>query len=81
MAANVHVRSHGLSVICALLLLLTLAGIIYHRVSGYRYPVSPAFSFEINVLGDIYEALFLVPVGLVGLWLLYTCGKPFPEPC
>lgn len=45
---------------------------------GDRLPLSgfTGLSFEINVLGDIYEAFFLVPAGLVGLWLLHR-GSPW----
>lgn len=54
----------------ALLLAVTLAGIIYHYATGYHYPATPASTFELNVLGDLYEAFFLVPAGLVGIWCM-----------
>ncbi len=59
-----------------LLLAVTFGGIVYHQVSGYDYPASPASAFELNVLGDLYEAFFLVPVGLIGLWALRR-GSPW----
>lgn len=76
METKTEVRGQTLALVFGLVLFVTLAGIICHRVTGYHYPVSPAFSFEINVLGDIYEAFLLVPVGLVGLWLL-RMGSPW----
>ncbi|MGE5542421.1 MAG: hypothetical protein ACM3WT_05240, partial [Bacillota bacterium] len=56
----------GIATVFGLLLAVTLAGILYHQVSGYDYPASPPFSFELNVLGDLYEAFFLVPLGVAG---------------
>lgn len=58
----------GVTTVFGLLLAITLGGIVYHQISGYGYPASPAFDYELNVLGDLYEAFFLVPVGLIGLW-------------
>ncbi|MGE5552993.1 MAG: hypothetical protein ACM3XZ_03595 [Betaproteobacteria bacterium] len=63
-------RTMGLTTVFGLLLLVTLGGILYHYLTGHHYPASPAMSFELNVLGDLYEAFFLVPVGLVGLWAM-----------
>lgn len=63
-------QSRGLSLIFGLLLVVTAGGIIYHYLSGYHYPATPAFSFELNVLGDLYELFFLVPAGLIGLLAL-----------
>ncbi len=61
-------RTVGLTTVYGLLLAVTLGGIIYHYLSGYDYPATPASTFEINVLGDLYEAFLLVPVGVLGLW-------------
>jgi hypothetical protein len=63
-------RTTGLTTVFGLLLVVTLGGILYHYLTGYHYPASPASTFEVNVLGDPYEVFFLVPVGLVGLWAL-----------
>lgn len=60
----------GLTAVFAMLLAVTLGGIIVHQLSGYQYPASPAVAYELNVIGDLYEALILVPMGLVGLWAL-----------
>lgn len=54
----------------AILLAVTLGGIICHHATGYHYPATPASAFELNVLGDLYEAFFLIPVGLVGIWCI-----------
>ncbi|MBE3577026.1 MAG: hypothetical protein IMX00_04980 [Limnochordales bacterium] len=64
-------RIAGVAWVFGLLLAVTVGGILYHVISGYDYPASPASAFELNVLGDAYEAFFLVPVGLIGLWALY----------
>ncbi|NPV81773.1 MAG: hypothetical protein HPY52_16190 [Firmicutes bacterium] len=61
-------QTMGVTTIFGLLLVVTLGGILYHYFTGYHYPASPASTFELNVLGDLYEAFFLVPVGLAGLW-------------
>ncbi|MGE5623657.1 MAG: hypothetical protein ACM3UP_01375 [Methanocella sp.] len=63
-------RASGLTAVFGLLLAVTLGGILYHQSTVYHYPVPPALAFEMNVLGDLYEALLLVPMGLVGLWAL-----------
>jgi hypothetical protein len=63
-------RTVGLTTVFALLLFVTAGGILYHYISGYDYPASPAFWYELNVLGDLYEAFITVPVGLLALWLL-----------
>lgn len=63
-------RTLGLSTVFGLLLAVTLGGILFHHFTGYLYPASPAGTFELNVLGDLYEAFFLVPLGLIGLWAL-----------
>ncbi len=50
------------------LLIVTFAGIIVHALTGYGYPVSsPAADFELNVLGDLYEAFVLVPLGVAAI--------------
>lgn len=61
-------QTSGLTTVFGLLLVVTLGGILHHYFTGYHYPASPASMFELNVLGDLYEAFFLVPVGLIGLW-------------
>lgn len=63
-------QTAGLTWVFTLLLGLTVAGILYHYLSGYDYPASQAMTLELNVLGDLYEAFFLVPVGLIGLWAM-----------
>lgn len=63
-------KTSGVATVFTLLLVVTLGGILLHRLTGYNYPTSPAFDFELNILGDLYEAFFLLPVGLVGLWSL-----------
>lgn len=63
-------RIAGVASVFGLLLAVTLGGILYHSISGFDYPASPASNFELNVLGDLYEAFLLVPVGLIGLWSL-----------
>ncbi|MGE5542613.1 MAG: hypothetical protein ACM3WT_06225 [Bacillota bacterium] len=60
-------KSAAVLTVFGLLLAVTLAGILYHQVSGYDYPASPPFSFELNVLGDLYEAFFLAPLGVAGM--------------
>jgi hypothetical protein len=65
-----NTRTTGLAVIFALLLLVSTGGILYHYATGYDYPASPASTFELNVLNDPYELVFLVPAGLIGLWAL-----------
>ncbi|MGE5509587.1 MAG: hypothetical protein ACM3RP_14050 [Chitinophagales bacterium] len=61
----------GLTVVFSLLLAVTFGGIVLHQLTGYHYPTaSEAAAFEMNVLGDLYEALVMVPVGLIGLWAL-----------
>jgi hypothetical protein len=52
----------------AALLTVTFVGIAYHQLSGSLYPTSPANAYEINVIGDIYEACVLVPLGLLAIW-------------
>lgn len=63
-------KTSGVTTVFGLLLVFTLGGILLHQLIGYDYPASRAFDFELNVLGDLYEAVFLVPVGLIGLWAL-----------
>jgi len=60
-------RTTGLTTIFGLLLVVTLGGILYHHLTGYHYPASPAMNFEVNTLNDPYELFFLVPAGLIGL--------------
>ncbi|NLG68835.1 MAG: hypothetical protein GX496_04580, partial [Firmicutes bacterium] len=69
-------RLRGLVGAFGALLVVTAVSILVHRLSGYDYPASQAATFELNVLGDVYEAFFLVPVGLVGLWALRR-GSPW----
>lgn len=64
-------RIAGVAWIFGLLLAVTVGGTVYHSLSGFDYPASPASTFELNVLGDVYEVSFLVPVGLIGLWALH----------
>ncbi len=63
-------RTFGITTVFGLLLVVTLGGILYHYLTGYDYPTTPATTFELNVLGDPYEVFFLIPVGLVGLWTM-----------
>lgn len=63
-------QTANVTVVFGLLLTVTLGGILYHYFTGYHYPASPASTFELNVLGDLYEAFLLVPVGLAGLWAM-----------
>lgn len=63
-------QTTGLHTVFLLLLVVTAAGIVVHYLTGYHYPATPAFNFEINVLGDPYELFFVVPLGLAALWLL-----------
>lgn len=60
----------GLTIVFGLLLAVTLGGIVLHQLTGYHYPTTPAQAYEMNVLGDIYEAFIAVPVGLIGLLAL-----------
>lgn len=69
-------RSTGLNVIFGLLLAVTAGGILWHNLTGYHYPASPAFHYELNVLGDLYELFFSVPVGVLGLLALRK-GSPW----
>lgn len=69
-------RTSGLTTIFATLLALTLGGIIIHQLTGNHYPASEAASYELNVIGDLYEALILVPIGIAGLWALRK-GSPW----
>jgi hypothetical protein len=65
---SVNSRTRSVIVIFGILLVVTIAGIRVHQYTGYNYPVSsPAASFELNVLGDIYEAAVLVPLGVAGI--------------
>ncbi|MFZ5814441.1 MAG: hypothetical protein ACOY93_03970 [Bacillota bacterium] len=66
----------GLTAIFAALLILTLGGILLHQLTGYHYPASEAAFYELNVIGDLYEAFILVPTGLAGLWALRR-GSPW----
>jgi|GEM_PF-2595224 len=68
-------RTTVVAVVFASLLTVTLGGIILHQLSGYDYPTSPAFSYEMNVIGDLYEAFIMVPLGLVGLWAMLRKGS------
>lgn len=52
----------------AALLTVTFVGIVYHQLFGFLYPTSLANAYEINVVGDIYEACVLVPLGLLAIW-------------
>lgn len=61
-------KSAGAVAVFAALLAVTIGGIIYHQLSGYLYPTAPAHSYEMNVLGDIYEAFVLMPLGLLAIW-------------
>lgn len=71
-------RNRGLSTVFMVLLIITAVGIVYHWVSGYDYPATPAMTYEVNVLGDPYELFFVVPLGLVGLWALRKGGSLGP---
>jgi len=60
--------SQGIVWVFGALLVVTLAGILVHQATGYSYPVSsPAMDFELNVLGDIYEAAVLAPLGVLAI--------------
>ncbi len=59
-----------------LLLLVTAVGLLLHRVTAYDYPTLAAYSNELNVLGDLYEGIFLLPVGLLALWAMGK-GRPW----
>lgn len=63
-------KTFGVTMIFGLLLAVTLGGILLHLLTGYDYPSTPATDFELNTLGDLYEAFFLIPAGLIGLWAL-----------
>ncbi|MCL4517209.1 MAG: hypothetical protein M1379_16755 [Firmicutes bacterium] len=63
-------KKSGVTMIFGLLLAVTLGGILFHLLTGYDYPSAPATDFELNTLGDLYEAFFLIPAGLIGLWVL-----------
>lgn len=63
-------QSKRLAWVFAVLLAVTLGKIILHQVTGYAYPSSAATAYEFNVIGDLYEAFILVPIGLVGLLAL-----------
>lgn len=70
-------KTSALTSVFGTLLAVTLVGILVHQFSGYGYPVSPAADFEFNVLGDIYEAAVLVPLGVTGIVALrkgMRCG-------
>ncbi|HEY3314539.1 MAG TPA: hypothetical protein VGL40_04565 [Bacillota bacterium] len=67
-------RTLGLEAIFGLLLVVSLGGILLHHLTGYPYPASPASDFEMNVLNDLYEAFFLIPVGVVSLWAMRKGG-------
>ncbi len=69
-------QNTGLFTIFAALLAVTFGGILLHLATGYHYPCSDAFFYELNVIGDLYEALILVPTGLVGLIALRK-GSPW----
>ena len=56
------------TIVFGVLLTVTLGGIVLHQLTGYSYPATHASSFELNVLGDIYEAFILVPAGALALW-------------
>lgn len=60
--------SQGIIWVFGALLVVTFAGILVHQATGYSYPVSsPAMDFELNVLGDWYEAAVLVPLGVLAI--------------
>lgn len=63
-------QTTGLTAVFVSLLAVTLGGIIFHQLTGYHYPTSPATAYEFNVIGDLYEASLLVPIGIVGLLAL-----------
>lgn len=63
-------QSKGMAAVFAVLLVVTLAKIILHQLTGYAYPSSAATAYEFNVIGDLYEAFILVPTGLAGLLAL-----------
>lgn len=69
-------QSTTVVVVFSLLLVLTLTGSVYHWISGYHYPSSEAFFFEMNTLNDLYEVFFLVPLGALGVWL-FLRGNPW----
>jgi len=69
-------RTTGLATVFSLLLAVTLGGIILHQLTGYDYPASKALAYEMNVIGDLYEAFILVPLGVIGLVALRR-GSPW----
>ncbi|HYG56863.1 MAG TPA: hypothetical protein VD902_02180 [Symbiobacteriaceae bacterium] len=69
-------QATGLTAVFSILMALTLGGIILHQLTGYHYPASEAFAYELNVIGDLYEAFILVPTGVVGLLALRK-GSPW----
>jgi hypothetical protein len=77
--SRLHKQTTGLTAVFGLLLAVTWGGIILHQLTGYHYPTTPAQAYEMNVLGDIYEAFIAVPAGLLGLWALRK-GRSFGTP-
>lgn len=62
--------TNGLTWTFATLLILTLGAIILHQLTSYHYPTSALSDYEMNVIGDLYEAFILVPTGVIGLLAL-----------
>lgn len=69
-------QTSALATVFTVLMAVTLGGIILHQLSGYDYPASAAVAYEMNVIGDLYEAFILVPIGVIGLVALRR-GSPW----
>lgn len=57
------------------LMLLVIGSPLVRSITGYDYPAPPELAFELNALGDRYDLIFVVPSGLVGLWLLWRGSR------